>query len=379
MNTVHRRCNPKPRKNPYAPLHKKLIDFASNAELNPELTARNEFLRLENLILRGLFFEGKERLRLTEAEKQELAAAAVKIKGRTKVSATLLSPSQVIRYSHKAAGKKYVSLFPRKQNPVRIAKIYKEDILRSIVEEHPNWKKIQIWQEMQKYFGNIPAFQVYDMLYNMGYWDASAKVVRGFPWKEFLQRFEKVTWAGDFFSTEVWTDHGQWTFFTLFFIHLETQRVFIAGTTPHCTSEWLINTIKWWTSDCENPFGPDARFLIRDRDRRYTEEVDWYFTRIGILPRVISPGAPVMNYHAEQFVRKIKHECLSHCLFLSGKALRAVIDTYVEYYNTQRPHTKFNGGCIQEDHTHWQCEGEIRQTAKIPGLINYYYREKPEA
>ncbi len=46
------------------------------------------------------------------------------------------------------------------------------------------------------------------------------------------------------------------------------------------------------------------------------------------------------------------------------------------YYNTQRPHTKFNGGCIQEDHTHWQCEGEIRQTAKIPGLINYYYREK---
>ena len=97
MNTVHRRRNPKPRKNPYAPLHKKLIDFASNAELNPELTARNEFLRLENLILRGLFFEGKERLRLTEAEKQELAAAAVKIKGRTKVSATLLSPSQVIR------------------------------------------------------------------------------------------------------------------------------------------------------------------------------------------------------------------------------------------------------------------------------------------
>ncbi len=86
-----------------------------------------------------------------------------------------------------------------------------------------------------------------------------------------------------------------------------------------------------------------------------------------------------MNYHAEQFVRKIKHECLSHCLFLSGAALRKVIDDYVAYYNTQRPNTKFNGGCIQEDYTHWQCEGEIKQTATIPGLINYYYREKPEA
>ena len=53
-------------RNPYAPLHKKLIEFAANAELDPELVARNEFLRLENLILRGLFFEKKERLRLSE-------------------------------------------------------------------------------------------------------------------------------------------------------------------------------------------------------------------------------------------------------------------------------------------------------------------------
>ena len=96
----------------------------------------------------------------------------------------------------------------------------------------------------------------------------------------------------------------------------------------------------------------------------------------GHAPQLVAEGE---NYHAEQFVRKIKHECLSHCLFLSGKALRTVIDAYVEYYNTQRPNTKFNGGCIQEDHTHWQCEGEIRQTAKIPGLITYSYREKPEA
>ena len=139
MNPPKHRRPKHPRKNPYAALHQKLVDFASNAELDPELVARNEFLRLENLILRGLFFEKKERLRLSEDEKQMLASAAVKVKGRTKVSASLLTPGQVVRYSHKAAGKKYVSLFPRKPNPVRISKAYKEDILRSIVEEHPNW------------------------------------------------------------------------------------------------------------------------------------------------------------------------------------------------------------------------------------------------
>ena len=366
--------NRKPRRNPYMPLHKKLVDFATSSELDPDLVARNEYLRVENMILRSMFLERRKRLRFTEEEKQELARAAIKVKGRTKISATMLTPWQVLNYSRKQAGKKYVSVFPRKRNPVRLSKIYKEDILRSIVVDHPSWTKMQIWQEMQKYFEGIPAFQVYNLLYDMGYWDAE-KNKKGIPWKEFLQRFERVTWAGDFFSTEVWTDHGQWTYFTLFFIHLETQKVFIAGTTNHCTSQWLVNTLKGWTGAGESPFGPDARFLIRDRDRRYTAEVDWYFMEMGMLPRVISPGAPVMNYHAEQFVRKIKHECLSHCLFLSGTALRKVIDAYVDYYNTQRPNTKFNGGCILEDKTHWQTEGEVKQISLLPGLLNYYYRD----
>lgn len=369
-----KRSNSKLRKNPYASLHRKLIEFTENAELDEELTLRNEYLHMENMILRGMYFKRKDRLKLTEAEKQELAVPASKMRGRSKVKVSLLSPAQIIRFSKKASGKKYVSLFPKKRSAPRISTVYKGDILRSIIEEHPRWTKHEVWEEMQKYFPDIPAFQVYDLLYDIGHWDAK-KIVRGLPWKDFLKRFEKVTWAGDFFSTDVWTDYGQWTYFTLFFIHLETQRVFLAGTTRHCTSQWIINTIKWWT-DGESPFGPDARFLIRDRDTRYTAEVDWYFAQVGLMPKIISPGAPVMNFHAEQFVRKIKHECLSHCLFLSGDALRNVLDMYVKYYNTQRPNTRFNGGCILEDETHWQTEGEIRQITTLPGLLNYYYRSK---
>lgn len=360
-------------RNPYAALHKKLTDFATNAELDPELVLRNEYLRLENMILRGMYFEERERLKFSDDEKAEMAKAVVKVKGRSRQKASLLSPVQVIRYSRTSAGKKYVSLFPKKKPSMRIPLKYKEDILRSIIDDHPGWNKMQIWQEMQKYFNNIPAFTVYGMLYDMGYWD-SQKIVRGLPWSEFLKRFEKVTWAGDFFSVDVWTEFGLMTYYTLFFIHLATQKVFIAGTSNHATSEWLVNTIKWWTG-ADSPFGPDARFLIRDRDRRYTPEVDWYFTQMGMMPKVIAPGAPVMNFHAEQFVRKIKHECLSHCIFLSDKALRDVINAYVEYYNNHRPNGKHNGGCIIEDGTHWQTQGEIRSYGKLPGLTNYYFRE----
>lgn len=359
-------------RSPYKKWYRKLCNFAGQVELDPVLVARNEFLRLENTLLWGMFYEKNERLKLFEYEKERLAVPASKMKGRTKVHVSLLSPAQIIKFSRTAEGKKYVSMFPRQPGRVRLPLIHLEAVIRSIVAEHPAWRKQQIFLEVRKYFPEVPAFRVYDILYDIHFWDGQ-KNVRGLPWKEFLARFEKVTWAGDFFSVQVWTEYGLVTYYVLFFIHLATQRVFIAGISPHATAEWLVNMIKVWT-DAGSPFGPDARFLIRDRDRRYTAEVDWYFTQIGILPKKIAPGAPVMNYHAEQFVRKIKHECLNHCMFLSERALRETLDAYLEYYHTQRPHTKFNGGCIIENATHWQREGNITHIGAIPGLLGYYYR-----
>lgn len=359
-------------KSPYEKWHRKLQAFAAKVELDSALVARNEFLRLENMLLWGLFLERNDRLKLSEHEKERLAVPASRMRGRTKVQVSLLSPAQIVKYTRSAEGKKYVSMFPKKPGMVRVPLIHLEAMIREVAAEHPKWRKQQIFHEMKKYFPEVPAFRVYDILYDIGFWDGQ-KNVRGLPWKEFLARFEKVTWAGDFFSVQVWTEYGLITYYVLFFIHLATQRVFIGGISSHATSEWLVNMIKAWT-DAGSPFGPDARFLIRDRDRRYTTEVDWYFTQIGILPKKIAPGAPVMNYHAEQFVRKIKHECLNHCMFLSEKALRETLDAYVDYYHTQRPNTKFNGGCIIEDGTHWQRDGAITHTSSIPGLLGYYYR-----
>lgn len=361
-------------KNPYKKWYRKLREFSDNVELDQKSVARNEFLRTENMLLWGMFSKNNEYLRLLAHEKEQLALSASQMHGRTQVSASLLSPAQIIKYTRSAEGKKYVSLFPRKPRVAKLPIVHLEAIIRSITEEHPSWKKQQIYNEVRKYFPEVPAFRVYDILYDIGFWDGQ-KNVRGLPWKDFLARFERVTWAGDFFSVQVWTEYGLITYYILFFIHLETQRVFIGGISPHATSEWLISMIKAWT-DSESPFGPDARFLIRDRDRRYTPEVDWYFTQIGILPKRIAPGAPVMNYHAEQFVRKIKYECLNHCMFLSEKALQETLDTYIEYYHTQRPNGKFNGGCIIENATHWQREGNIVHCESIPGLLGYYYRSK---
>ena len=83
---------------------------------------------------------------------------------------------------------------------------------------------------------------------------------------------------------------------------------------------------------------------------------------------------PLKKWQFDDFVRKIKVECLSHCTFLSVTGLKDVIDLYVNYYHHQRPNSKFDGGCIIEDRTQWHDNGEINQVESIPGLLNYYYR-----
>jgi hypothetical protein len=48
-------------------------------------------------------------------------------------------------------------------------------------------------------------------------------------WKEFIRSHMDVLAATDFFTAEVWTKSGLVTYYVLFFMHLATRRVHIAG------------------------------------------------------------------------------------------------------------------------------------------------------
>ena len=52
-------------------------------------------------------------------------------------------------------------------------------------------------------------------------------------WTEFIRSHMEGLAATDFFTAEVWTQGGLVTYYVLFFIHLATRRVHIAGITPH--------------------------------------------------------------------------------------------------------------------------------------------------
>ncbi|MEV6638451.1 transposase [Actinoplanes sp. NPDC051470] len=81
-----------------------------------------------------------------------------------------------------------------------------------------------------------------------------------------------------------------------------------------------------------------VRFLIRDRDTKYTAMFDEVFTSEGIEVLRSPPQAPRANAYAERWVRTVRRECLDRMLVYDPRHLLAVLGEFVVHYNEQRPH-----------------------------------------
>jgi len=89
--------------------------------------------------------------------------------------------------------------------------------------------------------------------------------------------------------------------------------------------------------DLEDRVG-QLRFLIRDRDSKFTAAFDAVFAAEGIRVLRIPVRAPRANAYAERWVGAVRRELLDRMLILGGRQLRAVLAEYVDHYNSHRPH-----------------------------------------
>jgi putative transposase len=78
--------------------------------------------------------------------------------------------------------------------------------------------------------------------------------------------------------------------------------------------------------------------LIHDNDKKFTDAHDTVFRSecIRVIPTPFQ--APNANAFAERWVRTVREECLNYLLIFNGNHLRRVLTTFIEYYNTARPH-----------------------------------------
>jgi putative transposase len=190
----------------------------------------------------------------------------------------------------------------------------------------------------------------------------------GTSWSVFLRRQAATMLACDFFTLETLSLRR---FYVLFFIELESRHVHLAGCTTNPTGAWVTEQARnlSFTGVFER-----VRFLIHDRDSKFTASFDEVFRSEGIQVVPTPVRAPRANAYAERFVRTVRTECLDWLLILGRRHLESVLRTYVQHYNTERPHRGLALRPPEAQQLNSPTSGAIQRRDHLGGLLHEYYR-----
>jgi putative transposase len=123
----------------------------------------------------------------------------------------------------------------------------------------------------------------------------------------------------------------------LFVVEVRRRGVHLVGITAHPTGAWVAQQARNLVMDLEEQ-GRHFRYLIRDRDAKFTAAFDAVFDAAGIEVVRIAPRSPRANAYAERWVRTVRAECLDWTLVWNQCQLHRVLTEYLRHYNTVRPH-----------------------------------------
>ena len=245
----------------------------------------------------------------------------------------------------------------------------KKLILR-LASENPRWGHRRIHGELARLGHHVGASTVRDILHEAGIDPAPRR--SGPTWRQFLINQAHGIIAVDFFHID--TTLGN-RLYALVFLEHATRRLHIAGVTAHPTRDWITQQARNLAADLGLQLG-SLRFLIRDRDGKYSPAFDAVFQPEEIRILQTAPRAPRMNAHCERIIQTLRHELCDHVLVLNEVHARQLLATYQRHYNSHRPHQARNQ--LPPDHKQRQTTAHhlqahrVQRTRVLGGLINEY-------
>jgi len=171
---------------------------------------------------------------------------------------------------------------------------------------------------------------------------------------------------------------GLRTYYVLFFMHLGSRSVHVAGVTPHPDESWMKQvarnlTMEGWGFLVEIP----CRFLIQDRDSKFTESFRRILEGSGIRSVILPPRSPDLNAFAERWVLSVKQECLDKLILFGEASLRHVLQGFVDHYHRERNHQGKRNALLDPDSPDQigSRPGRVACRQRLGGLLRFYHRE----
>jgi len=307
------------------------------------------------------------RLRLTDDQRRRLAVKA-KLLGRRALNqvATIVTPDTLMRWHRRLIALKWTYGARERVGRPGLMKRIKELIVRMALE-NSSWGYCRIQGELKAVGHTVASTTIANVLKENGIKPAPD---RPSSWRSFLKAHWGLIAATDFFSVEVWTPKGLRTYYVLFVIDLKSRAVTIGGITRH-PNEFFMAQMARDLTDCMDGFLRNHRFLILDRDSKFTDLFRSTLRGAGVKPIRTPYQAPNCNAFAEGVVLSIKSECLDRMIFFGERSLRRAVAAYVDHYHAERAHQGLGNERIKPGEP---GTGDVRCTERLGGILKHYSR-----
>ena len=260
-----------------------------------------------------------------------LLAAVSRAIPRNRWASFIVTPATLLRWHRELVRRKWT--YRRTGRPGRpsIDPEIRELILR-LARENPRWGCVRIGGELRKLRIRVGATTIRTLLRAARLGPAPRRT--GPTWTDFLRAQAQGMIACDFFTVETaWLR----TLYVLVFIELGSRRIHLSPSTAHPDSAWVTQQARNLSLDLNARTSP-VRFLIHDRDTKFSRSFDAVVQSEGARVNLTPTRAPNANAYAERVIETIRVECLDWTLVVGRRHLDRTLRTYASHYNRGRPH-----------------------------------------
>jgi putative transposase len=312
--------------------------------------------------------------RLTPPDRAFLAALLHRLPRPTLRQLHLIvSPDTVLRWHRDLIRLHHAKACrPKRPGRPRTNRSIRTLVLR-LVRENPSWGYRRVHGELATLGISVAPSTVWEILQHNGLDPAPERNRQ--TWATFLHSQADALLACDFFETRTVTGARLYVFAV---IEHATRRIHILGATAHPTAAWTTQLARNLVMDLHDA-GAAMKYLIRDRDSRYTAAFDAVLDDSGITIAKTGIRVPRMNAIMERWVRSCRAELLDRTLIVNQAHLLHALREYESFYNEHRPHRALHAAAPQRPlpplvtETDRVSHLDIRRRDRLGGVLHEYH------